>query len=51
MIDQHATHQARRNAEKMRAILPSDPFGIHEPDEDFVDERGDCSVGFRSYAM
>jgi hypothetical protein len=36
VIDQHAPHQAGRDAEKVRAILPADAAGVGQPEERFV---------------
>jgi hypothetical protein len=36
MIHQDAPHQARRDPEKVRAILPADPAGVRQPEERLV---------------
>src|SRR6266511_1487283 len=41
MIDEYAAHQARRDAQEMRPVLPAKPLRVDEPDECFVHQRSD----------
>jgi hypothetical protein len=40
VIDQHAPHQAGRDAEEVRAILPVDRLGADEAYERLIQQRG-----------
>jgi hypothetical protein len=39
MIDEHAAHQMRGDADEVRAILPGHASGVDQPNERFVDQR------------
>ena len=39
VIDEHAPHQARRDPEKVRAILPADASGVGQPEKRLVHQR------------
>src|SRR5262249_28144780 len=39
VIDQYATHQLRREAEEMRAVLQLQTFPLDHPQIGFIDER------------
>jgi hypothetical protein len=40
LIDEDPSHQARRDAEELRAVLPDGRSLIDEPQVEFVHERG-----------
>jgi len=39
VVDENAPHQAGRDPEKVRAILPADAAGVRQPEERLVHER------------
>ena len=39
VIDEHAPHQAGRNPEKVRAVLPADAPGVGQPEKRLVHQR------------
>src|SRR5262249_46179677 len=50
VIDEHVPHESRRDAQKVRAVLPAKLTGSGQPQKRFIDEGGDLKGVIASLA-